>query len=89
MKLHIGHWPFLFPLYKNVKVTLDLSNGQRLDSAEMHARKSLHILEGPIRRNMDVKGGCAGLRKERRAVEKGSIHLEKTYIITHRMLVGI
>lgn len=29
------------------------------------------------------------LRKKRRAAEKGSINLEKTYIITHRTLVEI
>lgn len=71
-----------------MEVALDLGNGKRLDSFQVHARKSLHTLEGPIRRNVDVKGDCAGLRKERRAVEKGSINLEKTYIIAHRMLVG-
>lgn len=42
-----------------MEVALDLGNGQRLDSFQVRARKSLHTLEGPIRRNVDVKGDCA------------------------------
>lgn len=42
-------------ILKNVKVTLELGSGQRVEEFEEHNRNSLDCLEQTVSTNMDVK----------------------------------
>lgn len=53
--------------------------GRSLDSCEAHTGKCVDILRGPMRGNMDIKGVIWGLRRKRRAAERGSVTLEEAH----------